>query len=129
MLTYLKDTYRYISVFVLLSIFFNINLTLFRSIGLDFGIQQRFRWVHLRIDIEPIRNLLARHLLRRFIHINKGQLPSSDSTIFRAVEWVVCVWQRLNDGLGKLGLPDVVFGPYQFLSCPLETNDPQSIQR
>ncbi|CAC5414143.1 CTTNBP2 N-terminal-like protein [Mytilus coruscus] len=99
-----------------------------RSIGLDFGIQQRFRWVHLRIDIEPIRNLLARHLLRRFIHINKGQLPSSDSTIFRAVEWVVCVWQRLNDGLGKLGLPDVVFGPYQFLSCPLETNDPQSIQ-
>jgi hypothetical protein len=48
--------------------------------------------------------------------MTRTHLPASDTTIFRAVEWVVCVWQRLNDGLGKLGLPDVVFGPYQFLS-------------
>ena len=47
--------------------------------------------------------------------------------MFRAVEWVLCVWQRLNDGLGKLGIPDVVFGPCQFLSCPIESKDPNVI--
>lgn len=99
----------------------------FRSTGLDLNVQQRFRWVHFRIDIEPIRNLLARHLLRNFIHIGGGQLPSTDSLLFRAVEWIVCVWQRLNDGVAKLGLPDVVFGPYQFILCPLHSQDPNTI--
>ncbi|XP_033745508.1 cortactin-binding protein 2-like [Pecten maximus] len=98
-----------------------------RSTGLDLNIQQRFRWVHFRIDIEPIRNLLARHLLRNFIHIGDGQLPVMDSMMFRAVEWIVCVWQRLNDGVAKLGLPDVMFGPYQFIMCPLHSQDPNTI--
>lgn len=57
----------------------------------------------------------------------RGQLPTSDSLVFRAVEWIICVWQRLNDGVGKLGLPDVVFGPYQFISCPVETKDASAI--
>ena len=39
----------------------------------------------------------------------------------------MCVWQRLNDGLGKLGLPDVVFGPDLFFPCPLESQDDHSI--
>ncbi|OWF43588.1 cortactin-binding protein 2-like isoform X2 [Mizuhopecten yessoensis] len=98
-----------------------------RSTGLDLNIQQRFRWVHFRIDIEPIRNLLARHLLRNLIHIGDGQLPVMDNMMFRAVEWIVCVWQRLNDGVAKLGLPDVMFGPYQFIMCPLHSQDPNTI--
>lgn len=98
-----------------------------RSTGLDLSIQQRFRWVHFRIDLEPIRNFLARYFLRKFLHVGGGHLPSPDTLVFRAVEWVLCVWQRLNDGLGKLGIPDVVFGPCQFLDCPIESKDPHVI--
>nr|XP_022297732.1 cortactin-binding protein 2-like isoform X2 [Crassostrea virginica] len=98
-----------------------------RSTGLDLSIQQRFRWVHFRIDVEPIRSFLARFFLRKFLDIGEGHLPSPDSLVFRAVEWVLCVWQRLNDGLGKLGIPDVVFGPCQFLNCPIESKDPNVI--
>ena len=43
--------------------------------------------------------------------------------IFQVVEWLLCVWQRLNDGVGKLGLPDVVFGPDMFMPCPIESRD------
>uniref|UniRef100_K1RGY9 Cortactin-binding protein 2 n=1 Tax=Magallana gigas TaxID=29159 RepID=K1RGY9_MAGGI len=98
-----------------------------KSTGLDLSIQQRFRWVHFRIDLEPIRNFLARYFLRKFLHVGGGHLPSPDTLVFRAVEWVLCVWQRLNDGLGKLGIPDVVFGPCQFLDCPIESKDPHVI--
>ncbi|XP_061187409.1 cortactin-binding protein 2-like isoform X2 [Saccostrea echinata] len=98
-----------------------------RSTGLDLSIQQRFRWVHFRIDVEPIRNFLARYFLRKFLHVGRGHLPLQDSLVFRAVEWVLCIWQRLNDGLGKLGVPEVVFGPCHFLGCPIESQDPQII--
>ena len=47
----------------------------------------------------------------------------------QAVEWVICVWQRLNDGLAKLGLLDLVFGPCIFLLCPVEVNKPKVILR
>ncbi|KAK3579051.1 hypothetical protein CHS0354_029909 [Potamilus streckersoni] len=109
------ETYFFSENFYLLAA---MNKT--RSTGLDLSIQQRFRWVHFRIDIEPMRNFLARWLLRQLIHINGGCVPEPDSQLFKAVEWLVCIWQRLNDGLTKLGLPDVVFGPEIFLSCPID---------
>ena len=100
-----------------------------RSTGLELSIQQRFRWVHFRTDAEPIRNLLQRHLLRRLIHRYGGRLPEGDDPVYRAVEWVICVWQRLNDGLAKLGLAELTFGPSQFLSCPIEVNKPKAIHK
>ena len=47
--------------------------------------------------------------------------------IVQVVEWVVCVWQRLNYGISKLGLPDLVFGPDIFLPCPLETGSADNV--
>lgn len=117
-----KTSYHFASNFYLIA-----AMDKARSTGLDLSIQQRFRWVHFRIDTEPVRNLLARHFLRRLVHTYNGQLPSADDSFFKVVEWIVCVWQRLNDGLGKLGLPDVVFGPDLFLPCPLESQDEHSI--
>ncbi len=100
-----------------------------RSTGLELAVQQRFRWVHFRNDIEPTRNLLHRHLFRKLVHRNGGRLPPSDDAVYRAVEWVICVWQRLNDGLSKLGLPDLVFGPGHFLNCPIEMNKAKAIHK
>ncbi|XP_045166400.2 cortactin-binding protein 2-like [Mercenaria mercenaria] len=98
-----------------------------RSTGLDLGLQQRFRWVHFRVKVEPIKNLLGRHLLRRLLHTYSGELPSADDSVFKVVEWLLCVWQRLNDGVSKLGLPDVVFGPDMFMPCPIESRDAKNV--
>ncbi|XP_013417462.1 cortactin-binding protein 2 isoform X1 [Lingula anatina] len=100
-----------------------------RCASLDLTVQQRFRWVNCRIDTEPVRGLLSRQLYRRLISKYGGRLPPSDDPVYRAVEWVICVWQRLNDGLGKLGLPELVFGPSHFLVCPIEVNQPKNILR
>ncbi|KAK3779987.1 hypothetical protein RRG08_028414 [Elysia crispata] len=116
-----------------------------RSLGVDLSILPRFRWVQFRLDTEPLRGLLARHFLRRLCNLYSGSLPVSTSAeeegksfsgraksnvkegsgpaVMRAVEWVVCVWQRLNDSLLKLGLPEVVLGPCTFFRCPLERRD------
>jgi hypothetical protein len=103
---------------------------LIRSTGLDLGIQQKFRWVQLRCDQEPTRGLLSRHLHRRLINIHGGHIPNvADDPVARAVEWVLLVWQRLNEGLTKLGLLDLVFGPSHFLSCPVQMNKPKAILR
>ncbi|XP_067684963.1 cortactin-binding protein 2-like isoform X2 [Haliotis asinina] len=91
-----------------------------RSTGLELCIQQRFRWIHFRLDSEPFRNHLARYIHRRLLHLYGGQLPSPDKPVFRCAEWVICLWQRLNDSLTKLGLPDLAFGPCLFFKCPLE---------
>ncbi|XP_046372893.2 cortactin-binding protein 2-like isoform X1 [Haliotis rufescens] len=91
-----------------------------RSTGLDLCIQQRFRWIHFRLDSEPFRNHLARYIHRRLLHLYGGRLPSPDKPVFRCAEWVICLWQRLNDSLTKLGLPDLAFGPCLFFQCPLE---------
>ncbi|RUS87332.1 hypothetical protein EGW08_004874 [Elysia chlorotica] len=115
-----------------------------RSLGVDLNILPRFRWVQFRLDTEPLRGLLARHFLRRLCNLYSGSLPVSSSVeeegsaknnakegsgpvVLRAVEWVVCVWQRLNDSLLKLGLPEVVLGPCTFFRCPLERRDPSVI--
>ena len=104
-------------------------LYLSRSTGLELSIQQRFRWVHLRNDIEPIKNMLPRQLYRKLLTRYSGQMPPADSATFRAVEWVICVWQRLNEGLGKLGLPELTLGPAIFLQCPIEVNKPKAIYK
>ena len=45
----------------------------------------------------------------------------------KTLEWVVCVWFRLNEGLVKLGLHDHVLGPSVFLACPVHENDIEMI--
>ncbi|XP_025107581.1 cortactin-binding protein 2-like [Pomacea canaliculata] len=98
-----------------------------RSTGIDLSIQQRFRWVQFRHDAEPLRNLLARHFLRRLYHLGDGKLPAFDDPLLQATEWIICVWQRLNDSLGKLGLPNVALGPCCFFKCPVEKRNPKVI--
>ncbi|GFN74968.1 cortactin-binding protein 2 [Plakobranchus ocellatus] len=119
-----------------------------RSLGVDLSILPRFRWVQFRLDTEPLKGLLARHFLRRLCNLYSGSLPVTNSAedegmdqgkttsvtkegsgpvVLRVVEWVVCVWQRLNDSLLKLGLPEVVVGPCTFFRCPLERRDPSLI--
>ena len=128
---------------------FNPISVFLRSLGVDLSILPRFRWVQFRLDTEPLRGLLARHFLRRLCNLYSGSLPVSNSAdeegtdilgriksnskegsgpaVLRAVEWVVCVWQRLNESLLKLGLPEVVLGPCTFFRCPLERRDPTLI--
>uniref|UniRef100_A0A2C9JCT3 Cortactin-binding protein 2 n=1 Tax=Biomphalaria glabrata TaxID=6526 RepID=A0A2C9JCT3_BIOGL len=98
-----------------------------RSLGVDLSILPRFRWVQFRLDTEPLRGLLARHFWRRIFNIYRGQLPSPDDPVLRAIEWIICVWHRLNDSLNKLGLMEVVIGPCMFFKCPLEKQDHQII--
>ncbi|XP_041348597.1 cortactin-binding protein 2-like isoform X2 [Gigantopelta aegis] len=117
-----QENYYFLDNFYLLA-----TMNRARSTGLDLHIQQRLRWVHFRLDTEPFSNLLARHLQRQLCHLYGGRLPTTDDPIFKCVEWIICVWQRLNDSLIKLGLPDVAFGPCLFFSCPLERRDPQEI--
>ncbi|XP_078595373.1 cortactin-binding protein 2-like isoform X3 [Branchiostoma floridae x Branchiostoma japonicum] len=100
-----------------------------RSPGLDLSVQQRFRWVHLKCDSEPVKGLLQRHLRRRLISAHGGQLPSTDDQVYKAVEWVAAVWQRLNACLAKLGLPDLVLGPRHFFTCPIEATKVKAILR
>ncbi|BFZ08487.1 hypothetical protein BsWGS_11526 [Bradybaena similaris] len=94
-----------------------------RSLGVDLSILPRFRWIQFRLDTEPLRGLLARHFLRRIFNIYHGCIPSPEDPVFRTIEWIVCVWQRLNDSLNKLGIPEVVQGPCMFFKCPLERQD------
>ena len=94
---------------------------------MELSIQQHFRWVHLRNEVEPMKGLLQRHLYRKLLHRHGGHIPPADGSVHRAVEWVICVWQRLNEGLAKLGLSDIILGPAPFLSCPIEVGKPKSI--
>lgn len=58
-----------------------------------------------------------------------GSIPPQDDIVFKSVEWIICVWQRLNEGLLKLGLQDNVLGPATFLSCPIEFSKSKPILR
>jgi hypothetical protein len=71
--------------------------------------------------------MLHRHLLRRLAHAYGGVIPLPDSSVYKSVEWIICVWQRLNEQLAKLGLLDVVFGPCFLLNCPIEVDKPKTI--
>ena len=98
-----------------------------RSTGIELHVQQRFRWVQFHHDAEPLRNLLARHFLRRLYHLGDGKLPQPDDPLLRATEWIICIWQHLNDSLEKLGLLDMALGPCCFFKCPIEKRSPQLI--
>ncbi|XP_077987160.1 cortactin-binding protein 2-like isoform X2 [Glandiceps talaboti] len=100
-----------------------------RSTGLDLSAQQRFRWVHLKCDSEPVRGLLQRYLRRRLIHKYRGKLPTASDPVYKAVEWICGVWHRLNACLAKLGLSELVLGPRHFFACPIEVNKPKAILR
>lgn len=100
-----------------------------RLSGLKVSVQQRFRWVQFRVNMEPILGLLARHLLVRVLQCNHGKLPATADPVYRAVEWVISVWQKLNDSLSKLGLPDAIMGPSLFMSCPVQSGKPEAIYR
>ncbi|XP_074645059.1 cortactin-binding protein 2-like [Tubulanus polymorphus] len=100
-----------------------------RSTGIELSVQQLFRWVHCRIDTEPYCSLLSRYFTRSLIHIYGGQYPPVDCTVHQALQWTTRVWHRLNEALGKLGLPEIVFGPTHFLSCPVEIGKVTSVFR
>ncbi|XP_070559600.1 cortactin-binding protein 2-like isoform X2 [Ptychodera flava] len=100
-----------------------------RSTGLDLVVQQKFRWVHLKCDGEPVKGLLQRHLRRRLIHKYSGKIPCISDSLCKAVEWICGVWQRLNACLTKLGLSELVLGPRHFFACPIEVNKPKAILR
>ncbi|XP_077865899.1 cortactin-binding protein 2-like, partial [Saccoglossus kowalevskii] len=100
-----------------------------RSTGLDLSVQQKFRWVNLKCDNEPVRGLLQRHLRRRLIHKYGGKQPPTADPVYKAVEWIGGVWQRLNACLTKLGLSELVLGPRHFFACPIEVNKPKAILR
>lgn len=120
---------RVIFFFFLFARIFNVPLFcvfflfICSSLGVDLSILPRFRWVQFRLDTEPMRGLLARHFLRRIFNVYHGCLPSPDDPVFRAIEWIVCIGQRLNDSLSKFGIPEVVQGPCMFFKCPLEKQD------
>lgn len=41
----------------------------------------------------------------------------------RSLEWLVCVWHRLNDALLKFGLTEDLLGLATFVTCPVNQND------
>ena len=56
-------------------------------------------------------------------------MPSPEEPVFKAVEWIISVWHRLNEGIMKLALQDHILGPAAFLSCPIEIGMPKTILR
>jgi len=48
-------------------------------------VQQRFRWVQLRCDQEPVRCILHRQLLRRLAHTYCGVVPLPDNTVYKVL--------------------------------------------
>lgn len=57
-----------------------------RSTGLELSVQQRFKWVQLRCDQEPMRCLLHRHLLRRLAHAHHGVMPMPDNSVYKVLQ-------------------------------------------
>ena len=45
----------------------------------------------------------------------------------RTLEWLVCVWHRLNDALLKFGLTEDLLGLATFLACPVDADDTTSV--
>ena len=54
-----------------------------RSTGLELSIQQRFKWVQLRCDQEPMRGILHRHMLRRLANAHRGLVPMPDNSVYK----------------------------------------------
>ncbi|XP_020381016.2 cortactin-binding protein 2 [Rhincodon typus] len=95
----------------------------------DLMVQQHFRWVQLRWDVEPISGLLQRFLKRQIIHKFQGQLPPPTEPTCKAVQWVCRVWRQLNSYLSRLGTPEALMGPRDFFSCPILPGQVQPIMK
>ncbi|XP_078424134.1 cortactin-binding protein 2 isoform X2 [Cetorhinus maximus] len=95
----------------------------------DLMVQQHFRWVQLRWDVEPISGLLQRFLKRQIIHKFQGQLPPPTDPTCKAVQWVCTVWRQLNSYLSRLGTPEALMGPRDFFSCPILPGQVQPIMK
>ncbi|XP_078075990.1 cortactin-binding protein 2 isoform X4 [Mustelus asterias] len=95
----------------------------------DLMVQQHFRWVQLRWDVEPISGLLQRFLKRQIIHKFQGQLPPPTDPACKAVQWVCTVWRQLNSYLSRLGTPEALMGPRDFFSCPISPGQVQPIMK
>ncbi|XP_067855635.1 cortactin-binding protein 2 isoform X3 [Heptranchias perlo] len=95
----------------------------------DLMVQQHFRWVQLRWDVEPISGLLQRFLKRQIIHKFRGQLPTPTDPACKAVQWVCTVWRQLNSYLSRLGTPEALMGPRDFFSCPVLPGQVQPIMK
>uniref|UniRef100_UPI00398EAF1D cortactin-binding protein 2 isoform X3 n=1 Tax=Pristiophorus japonicus TaxID=55135 RepID=UPI00398EAF1D len=95
----------------------------------DLMVQQHFRWVQLRWDVEPISGLLQRFLKRQIIHKFQGQLPAPSDPACKAVQWVCTVWRQLNSYLSRLGTPEALMGPRDFFSCPISPGQVQPIMK
>ncbi|XP_062913904.1 cortactin-binding protein 2 isoform X4 [Mobula hypostoma] len=93
----------------------------------DLMVQQHFRWVQLRWDVEPISGLLQRFLKRQVIHKFQGQSPAPSDPVRKAVQWVCTVWYQLNSSLSRLGMPEALIGPRDFFSCPIMPGQVQPI--
>ncbi|XP_038636016.1 cortactin-binding protein 2 isoform X3 [Scyliorhinus canicula] len=95
----------------------------------DLMVQQHFRWVQLRWDVEPISGLLQRFLKRQIIHKFQGQLPPPTDPACKAVQWVCTAWRQLNSYLARLGTPEALMGPRDFFSCPILPGQVQPIMK
>ncbi|XP_072341339.1 cortactin-binding protein 2 isoform X2 [Scyliorhinus torazame] len=95
----------------------------------DLMVQQHFRWVQLRWDVEPINGLLQRFLKRQIIHKFQGQLPPPTDPACKAVQWVCTAWRQLNSYLARLGTPEALMGPRDFFSCPILPGQVQPIMK
>ncbi|XP_069759994.1 cortactin-binding protein 2 isoform X2 [Narcine bancroftii] len=105
------------------------TMTRMRLQSSDLTVQQHFRWVHLRWDVEPISGLLQRFLKRQIIHKFQGQLPPPNDPVCKAVQWVCKVWYQLNSYLSRLGTPEALMGPKDFFSCPIIPGQVQPLMR
>lgn len=87
--------------------------------GSDLLVQQRFCWVQLRWDGEPMQGLLQRSLRSKVVNKLRGRVPSPCDPMCKTVDWALAVWHQLNSCLARLGTPEALLGPKYFLSCPV----------
>ena len=97
--------------------------------GTDLTVQQRFRWIRVDWDQQPIRSVLPRFLLRRLVHERDGVEPLLGDGTLRVMTWMCGIWRRLNEALAKLSMPEISTGPKQFFGCPINGDAPGSILR
>ncbi|CAH2278105.1 cortactin-binding 2 [Pelobates cultripes] len=95
--------------------------------GSELPAQQYFRWVQLRWDGEPMQSVLPRFLKRKAVFKFKGKMPPPSDPVCKGIDWVNAVWYQLNSCLSRLGTPEALLGPQQFLSCPVVPGNAQII--
>ncbi|KAM8972069.1 LOW QUALITY PROTEIN: cortactin-binding protein 2 [Pelodytes ibericus] len=95
--------------------------------GSELLVQQHFRWVQLRWDGEPMQSVLQRYLKSKVLLKFKGKMPPPGDPVCKGIDWICAVWYQLNSCLSRLGTPEALLGPQQFLSCPIVPGNGQII--